>query len=195
MFGLDINLDRFERQLDFIRATQKYFYMGLLALLALALFIELISPTWARIRAEKKQVAQYRNALEQKQKQVSNKKKVAVTLKDWEDKLREKENQFFSSSEFDEFTIYMLPELAAKHGAKIQSVNYGTTKVDQQGITAVPIQLEISGTYKGIANLIDEVEGFEKIAQVSQVQISRRSLDPFELRAQVAIELMMSKSK
>lgn len=195
MFGIELNLDRFERQLDFIRATQKYFYMGVLAVLAAALFLELISPTWGRIRAENKQISQYRNALAEKQAQVSNKKKVVVTLKDWEDKLADKENQFFSDSEFDEFTIYMLPEMAVKYGAKIQSVNYGTVKVDKQGISAAPITLEIAGNYRGIVNLVNDLEHFEKVIQVNQVQISRRSLDPFELRAQIQMELMMSKAK
>jgi len=172
---------------DFLK---KYKFIVLVLLLSgyvFFLYQNITAPSYKLYQETLKRISATKKIFSEKEKELMAKDKVAIEMKEVNSKLQNMEERFFDLNSFNEFSINALPRLIELSGAKVTTIRYEKVLKLEKGILAYPIELSFWGSFSSVMDTIEKIETNEKLIRVLNVQISRRSVSPPTVAAELKL--------
>ncbi len=177
-----------EEKVEYFRRYQKYLYLLVVALVAIQLLLSQLLPRWLEFSRSRKDLGVYQKMLLEKQKSVLNKDNVEKELAKLKDSLTSQEAQLFTEDEFNEFAIHTVSKIAQGQGCKVSAIMYRPTQELGPLETAYPLKLRVEGSYQTLVAFCSELEHYEKVIKLTQFSISKKTVRPLILIAELDIQ-------
>jgi Tfp pilus assembly protein PilO len=178
---------------EFLRRYQRIVYAAILIIVGLQLFYVLLLPKLLTYQARRHHLLSLEKNIQEKRRLILDKQNVEKEVARRTETLEEKKTLIFSESDFNEFSIHRLSELAEAHGLKMMSVLYKPQQALSEGVISCPMSLKLEGDYAGFMGFIAEIESLQQVVKVNQLAISTKSLRPFKLSLDMEIQGYMIK--
>jgi len=195
IFDIEIQLEQYEDKFDLIRRYQKYFYIGVILLIGIYLYLTLITSKLNGIKANTETLKKFESVLGQKKAMVKEQENIERVLKGLQLTLIEKENDFFTDEAFKEFSLNILPQLASKARVEIESVDYVKGYLKEKSIWVYTLNVRLNCNYQKLLDFVKLIEQYSKIIQVSGITITRKSLNPLVLEANLNLKAFILKKE
>lgn len=201
---IDIELEQFESQIDLVREYQKYAYIILVLIMILYAYFWFINPKLDQINQSHHTFERFSEVLQRKKSTYSEKEKLENALVLFHKQLTSEKKRYFLKTEFQEFSINILPELARRHHVRLYSIAYPVSptalsqnrpsnlqnKPDVRGAT--PAQSQLKPDARGTVAPVEPPAGtpgmpldqrFEKMTMI--VQMDGNFTDITDLLAEI----------
>lgn len=195
IFDFEIQLDQYEDKFDMIRHYQKYVYIFLIFIISVYFYFHLITPKLKRISTNTDTLQKFESVLEQKKAMIKEQENIERILKELQLTLIEKEHDFFTEEGFKEFSLNMLPQLASKTKVEVESVDYVKGFLKEKNIWVYTLNVRMNCNYQKLLDFIKIIEQYPKIIQVSGITVTRKSLNPLVLEANLNLRAFILKKE
>jgi hypothetical protein len=188
LFQTDWREFRLKDVINFITDYQRYIYLFLILCVSFLIFIIEVKPNVESYLKKSAVLKDYNSLFESKQKKAMSKDTIESEIARLHVLVDEKETIFFSENDFNEFSINILPKIAASYNNKIKSVLYKNSKV-KDSFLIYKLDFTVEGNFDGLLSLYNELELFSKVIKIDQFNIVLRHLDPLVLSTEVSLSL------
>lgn len=187
IFGYEIDLEKYENKIELIRQYQKYVYILVIIIISINIYMHFITPKLKIIRENQGILFNFNTILEKKKSVLKEQENIERALKELQVQLKDKANNFFQVSEFNEFSLNTLSQMAMQNKIQFESIDYGKGTLKERNIYIYPLSIHIECTYSDLVNFINAIESYQKIVQISSILITKKSSTP--VRLQVTLNL------
>lgn len=191
LFGYDIDLERYDDQLDLIRHYQKYAYIIVIVLIGINLYLNLIVPKLKQISQNKVTLKKFEVILAKKKAVLKEKENIERALQKLQIELDEKSKEIFTDAEFKKFSIYILSQIALNNNIKIESINYGKNFLKEKRIYIAPIKVMTESNFQDLIQFINSLENYPKIIRIANLSIVKKSVKPVLLNSAISLQLFI----
>ena len=198
LFGYEIALENYERQMAFFKKYQLYVYFLVGFLILLQLFFLLVWPFWVGWRSQVNRLSMFKSTLQSRQTEVLDKENITIRTNQLKQKLQEKEDSFFLSQEYHQFSISTLPQLANNYQLQVNNLKFDEAQKSsqkvfkvgskQKKIFPIGVTMSLEGDFFNLFNLIQDLEKYPKMVVVKSFQLDRISEDPLLIRSNLELE-------
>ena len=129
-------------------------------------------------RENKVRLNRFIEVLETRRAKALDKKNILKELARLEATVYEKETNFFTEEEYNEFSINILPKLSNNLGNTIDTITFSPFKRLKDNIHTATLGLRFEGSYISVINFIMELERFSKVIKIEEFSFKRLTDDP-----------------
>jgi Tfp pilus assembly protein PilO len=187
IFGIEIQIDRYEDKLNLIRKYQKYVYLLIFFIALYYLYILLIQPKTKIMKEQLANISTYEKVLAEKRASLSERGKIEKALEELKQQLIQKEKEFFSENNFEDFTINTLSHMAWSYDIKLNTIQFQREELVEDNIYMIPLIIKFDASFQSLLNFYQDLEKFDRIIKIGDVQISRKSVNPTRLNIGMTI--------
>ena len=185
----DLSVDDLEEKLDLFRKYQHYLYIVINLLVAIQLYFSVISPKLTEYEKEKDKLEKFSKLFQSKKKKATDKKTIESEIASLSDTLEDKQQDFFTLEEVNVFSFTEINKICKLFDLQLNSVEFRRTKGRQQNISSHPLDIKFTGDFYNLMDFIYELENYEKIITVDNIDLNIQSVSPVILRVSMIINL------
>ncbi len=187
-------LEKIDPYLERFRLHQKWVYIILLGVFGFNVFFSLEGPRLQEIKSKKQTLITTEHFLQEKVTQLQKREaRHEASPVPSDEVLSRSGRQVFSASEFQEFSVSILPEIARHQNVRLQSIDFPSTASYTASIDRYPLQVTLEGSYRSLVHFFAEIDRQEKVLSLSSLSLARQSFPPAILRATLKMEAYVVK--